>query len=64
MRIVKFRNELGLSQEQLAFKVGLNQSDISKLESGRRDPLSLDLRTAMKFAQVLGHTLEEVFGKP
>ena len=36
--IIKKRNEKGLSQKQLARKIGTKQSAISRLESGKYNP--------------------------
>lgn len=32
------RERIGLTQEELAFKMNVNQSDISKYESGSKEP--------------------------
>ena len=32
------RERSGLKQDELAFELGINQSDVSKIESGRRTP--------------------------
>lgn len=63
-RIEKLRKSLGMTQADLAAKIGLGQTDISKLESGQRDPLSLDVRHAMALAKALLSTVEELFGTP
>ena len=36
--IVEARTSMNLTQQQLAEKTGINQSDISKLENGTRNP--------------------------
>lgn len=63
-RIAKFRNLLGMTQGQLAAKIGMHQSDISKLESGQRDPLALEVRLAMALAKALEKTIDQIFGQP
>lgn len=42
-RIRNFRNELGLSQEELAFRCGFDRTYISMLERGKRNPSYLNL---------------------
>jgi transcriptional regulator with XRE-family HTH domain len=46
------RQELGWSQEALAFKAGINRTYIASLESGRRNP-SLDLIARLAVAMKL-----------
>ena len=41
-KIIKVRNEQGLSQKELASKTGIQRSNISRLESGSYNP-SIDL---------------------
>jgi transcriptional regulator with XRE-family HTH domain len=41
-RVREFRHGMGLSQEQLAYKAGINRTYIASVETGRRNP-SLDL---------------------
>lgn len=56
--IRKFRQELGLSQTQLAQKVGTTQNTISSIETGQYAP-SAFLSGLIK--EALGHTWEECF---
>lgn len=42
-RIIKSRNQAGLTQSQLAIYAGLKQSQISQYESGSRSPSSKSL---------------------
>jgi len=42
-RIRNFRKELGLSQEELAFRCGFDRTYISMLERGKRNPSYLNL---------------------
>lgn len=42
-RIRSFRKELGLSQEELAFRCGFDRTYISMLERGKRNPSYLNL---------------------
>ena len=50
-RIRHYREEAGLTQEQLASKAGLPQSHISKLENARHSPSAMTLG---KIAKALG----------
>ena len=52
------RKAKGLSQTELAFKVGVSQRYISFIEAGKRKP-SLDL--ACKLAQALETTVDFLF---
>ncbi len=56
--IIKLRLEQGLSQKDLAAKVGTQQSAISRLESGEYNP-SIDFLN--KVAHALGKELEVKF---
>ena len=49
-RVRKFRKAYGLSQEELAEKVGISQSFLCDIEQGRSKP-SID--TALKIAEAL-----------
>ncbi|MBZ4669394.1 MAG: transcriptional regulator, family [Defluviitaleaceae bacterium] len=57
-QIIKARNELNLTQKELAEKIGIKQSNISRLESGNYNP-SLDF--LKKVAQGLGKELHIEF---
>ncbi len=50
MLIREKRLELGLTQEELALKVGMNQPDISKIEEGRKN---ITLETLVRLCKVL-----------
>jgi len=56
-RLKRRRNELNLTQAQLAEMVGVDRSMISKLEAGGRCSISVGLR----IAKALEATLEELF---
>lgn len=47
-QIIKARNEQNLTQQQLAEKIGIRQSNISRLESGRYNP-SIELLKKVAF---------------
>jgi len=57
-RIRELRKNLHLKQFALANKVGIFQSEISDIETGKRKP---NVYLAMKIAKVLGKNVEEVF---
>ncbi len=56
-QIVKARKEVGLTQQELAERIGTKQSNISRLESGEYNP-SLDF--IIKTAQGLGKEIHFV----
>lgn len=58
MTLAELRKSKGLSQTDLASKVGLKQVTISQYESGTRTP---DLDTSKKIADVLDTTLDDFF---
>ena len=53
------RIECGLSQAQLAEKLGIKQYDYSRIETGSRQK-KLSLETAMKLSEFLEITMEEI----
>lgn len=57
-RIAELRKDKGLTQEQLAEKVGLDRTYIGYLEKGNRSP---SVETANKIARALGVKINEVF---
>ena len=60
-QIARLRIEQGLTQAELAERVGTKQPSIARLESGKHDP-SLDLLT--RVAAALGQRLEIRFVAP
>lgn len=58
--IIRERNEQNLTQKQFADRVGIKQSNISRLESGNYNP-SMDF--LQKIAQALGKELHIEFRK-
>ena len=56
-RIKDLRLDAGLTQEQLAEKIGVKKQNISRYESGRVEP---NIRTAKKLADALGVSLEDM----
>lgn len=57
-RIVKARNNKGMSQEKLATASGIDRSHMGFIEQGRRKPT---LSTLHKIATSLGISLEQLF---
>lgn len=51
------RSELGISQEQLAFRANVDRTFVSKLESARHQP---SLAVVFKLSQALGKTPEQL----
>jgi transcriptional regulator with XRE-family HTH domain len=54
----QFRENAQLSQEELAFRAGLDRTYVSGIERGRRNP---SLKSMQRIASQLGLSLEEVF---
>ena len=57
-KIRECRAKLGISQEELAERVGVRRETIVHLENGRYNP---SLRLAMDIAKVFDTTVEEIF---
>jgi transcriptional regulator with XRE-family HTH domain len=57
-RVRKLRAEKGLSQEELAFKVGIHRTYIGGIERGERNP---SLKNIAAIAKALGVTLSDLF---
>jgi transcriptional regulator with XRE-family HTH domain len=57
-RIKKLRSEYKMTQEDLAFKVGVDRSYMGFLERGEKNPT---LKNIAKIAEVLKVTLSELF---
>ena len=53
LTIIKAREEMGISQEQLSELTGIDQAVISKLETGKRKP-------TLKMLQRLAHGLGKI----
>lgn len=52
--MLKAREELGMSQQELSTKTGITQPDISKLENGKANP---SIETLKKIAGAFGKKL-------
>ncbi len=53
MGLKELRTERGLTQRELAEKVGMSGGNISDIESGRRSEANLTLATAIKLCDAL-----------
>jgi transcriptional regulator with XRE-family HTH domain len=58
MRVVQLRMRAGISQEELARRVGTTKSAISRLESGRHRP---NVETLQRIAEAVGARLVITF---
>lgn len=56
-RIKNLRVSAGMTQEELAQKIGLKKQNISRYENSHCEP---NIRTAKKIADALGVTIEEM----
>lgn len=54
------RQRVGISQKDLARKVGITQAFLSEVETGNKSP---SLLTAAKLARALGCTIDELLGE-
>ena len=57
-RVRELRMERGMTQEQMAERVGVSRQTIISIESGRYNP---SIVLAYKLARVFGQIIEEVF---
>jgi putative transcriptional regulator len=57
-RIKEYRNKLGLTQEELAYKVGVRRETIVFLEQGKYNP---SLKLAHDVSEVLGVSIDKLF---
>ena len=57
-RLKLFRQEKGLTQEQLAQMVGVRRETIMRLEKAQYNP---SLRLAVDISRAVGATIEEIF---
>ena len=57
INIAKIRYEKGISQRELADKIGITDSAICQYENGKRSP---NIQTLKKIAQVLNCTVDDL----
>ena len=60
-RLLELRRAAGLSQDQLASRVGLDRRSIQRYERAERDPRFTDL---LLIADALGQTIEDLVCEP
>lgn len=60
LKIKEYREELQLTQKELAEKIGNSQRNISNWESGASEP---DCETIIKLAEILDISIDQLFGK-
>lgn len=53
-----YRHEKGISQEELAIRIGVSQRHIAFIESGNRTP---SLKIALKIAKFFDIKIEDIF---
>ena len=58
-RIGKVRKELQITQEELSFRTDIPQSEISRIENGKKK--HIELETGIKIARALGKPVEYIF---
>ena len=54
----KYRQQMGLTQEQLAEKVGVRRETIMRLEKAQYNP---SLKLAVDISRIIGVPIEEIF---
>ncbi|WP_156940166.1 helix-turn-helix domain-containing protein [Caldanaerobius polysaccharolyticus] len=59
-RIKELRTELGLTQEELAKKIGVTRAALSSWEINRRDP---DTTTLQKLSEIFNVSVDYILGK-
>lgn len=57
MSLIKLRNQAGLTQTQVAKKIGVDQTAVSNWERGKNPPLA---KYHKKLAKLYGCTVEEL----
>lgn len=62
LQLANLRQRHGLTQEQMAVHLGITQSAVSKLESGRDEDLTL--REVREYSKATGYRIAVMFGKP
>lgn len=58
-RVAEARRRIGLTQHELASRVGVGRISIARIESGGQTP---SVTVALALARVLGESVETLFG--
>ncbi len=58
-RVAQARKRTGLTQPQLAEKVGVGRATVARIEAGRQSP---SVALALKIAREVGEPVETLFG--
>lgn len=56
--IKKYRQRLGISQEELSFRAGINTAHLGQIERAEKNPT---IETVSRIAEALGITLSQLF---
>ena len=59
--LIKLRKNLGLTQQQVAAKLGIDRTTYTKYETGVSEP---SFEMLIRLSQLLGISLDELFGAP
>jgi len=57
-RVREWREELRLTQQELAFQLGVSRQTVISIERGKYDP---SLGLAFRLSDVLGQSIEDLF---
>lgn len=61
MRIAERRKKLGMTQQQLADSLDMHVQRVNAFETGNRNPMTVEVRTAIKIAKALKTSVEKLF---
>lgn len=61
LNLKKIRLSRSMTQEQLASKVGITQSNLSRIENG---DVQISLKLAKALSEALNCTMDELIGEP
>lgn len=61
MRIAERRKKLGLTQQELADLLEMHVQRVNAFETGKRNPMTMEVQTAIKIAKALSTTVEKLF---
>ena len=61
MRIAERRKKLGMTQQELADSLGMHVQRVNAFETGKRNPMTVEVRTAIKIAKALKTSVEKLF---